>query len=64
MYKTTKEQDEEYFKYANSMERTLEEVTLYLSLGARTPQNEKEKKLLKEIKEIEKRGGTVYIPSD
>ena len=46
------------------MKRKHEEVTLYITLGARTPQNEKEKKLLKEIKEIEKRGGTVYIPSD
>lgn len=38
--------------------------TLYLRDGRRTPQNESEKQLLAEIKEIEGRGGTIEVFAD
>ena len=46
----------------NSMSLDREEILLYLSLGKRTPQNESEEQMLKEIKEIRKRGQIVDIP--
>ncbi|GAB1405988.1 MAG: hypothetical protein PHX54_11520 [Lentimicrobiaceae bacterium] len=46
----------------NSMSLDREEILLYLSLGKRTPQNESEKQMLKEIKEIHDRGLIVDIP--
>lgn len=46
----------------NSMSLEKEEILLYLSLGKRTPQNESEEQMLKEIKEIRERGQIVDIP--
>lgn len=37
-------------------------VYLYLSLGKREPQDDHEKKVLKQIREMEAKGGTVEIP--
>jgi hypothetical protein len=51
----------EKFHY-NSPDLDLEQIYVYLTLGSRTPQNEDEKKLLKEIKRIKKQGYTVEIP--
>ncbi|MBP7507447.1 MAG: hypothetical protein KA807_06490 [Prolixibacteraceae bacterium] len=53
--------DVEKFHY-NSPDLDLEQIYVYLTLGSRTPQNEDEKKLLKEIKRIKKQGYTVEIP--
>jgi len=39
-----------------------EQVLLYLSMGRRNPQNEYEERLLKQIREIEAKGGSVEIP--
>ena len=50
-----------YNKY-NSPDLEPEQVLLYLSLGSRTPQNEYEKRLLKQIKEIRAKGQSVEIP--
>lgn len=41
-----------------------ERILLHLSLGKRKPQNKYEENLLKEIKEIEKRGNSIDIPSN
>lgn len=41
-----------------------EQVYVYLTLGKRTPQNDYERALLKEIKQIRKEGYTVDIPSN
>lgn len=41
-----------------------ERILLQLTLGQRKPQNQKEEDLLKEIKEIEKRGNSIDIPSN
>lgn len=46
----------------NSPDLELEQIYVYLTLGSRTPQNEDEKKLLKEIKKINKQGYEVDIP--
>jgi len=46
----------------NSSDLEPEQIYVYLTLGSRTPQNEDEKKLLKEIKRIKKQGYTVDIP--
>lgn len=46
----------------NSPDLELEQIYVYLALGSRTPQNEDEKKLLKEIKRTKKQGYTVEIP--
>lgn len=45
----------------NSPDLDLEQIYVYLTLGSRTPQNEDEQKLLKEIKRIKKEGHTVDI---
>ena len=37
-------------------------IYVYLSLGKRDPQNEHEEKVLKQIREMEAKGGTVEIP--
>ncbi len=41
-----------------------EKILLDLSLGRREPQNDYEKEMLRQIKEIEAKGGIVEIPSD
>ena len=41
-----------------------ERILLQLTLGQRKPQNKHEEDLLKEIKEIEKRGHSLNIPSN
>ncbi len=37
-------------------------IYVYLSLGKREPQDEHEKKVLAQIREMEAKGGTVEIP--
>ena len=39
-----------------------EQVYLYLTMGWREPQNEYEKRLLNDIREIRRKGYEVYIP--
>lgn len=51
----------EKFDY-NSPDLEPEQIYVYLTLGSRTPQNEEEKKLLKEIKKIKREGYVVDIP--
>lgn len=46
----------------NSMDLEYEQIMVYLSLGFRTPQNEKEERLLKQIKEIHAKGQCMEIP--
>lgn len=46
----------------NSPDLDDEEILNYLTQGRRTPQNAYERQLLKEINEIESRGGVVEIP--
>jgi len=41
----------------------IDQIQVYLMSGKRTPQNPKERQLLKEIREIEERGRVVEIPS-
>ena len=48
--------------YYDSMDLDPEQVLLYLSMGRRNPQNEYEERLLKQIREIEAKGGSVKIP--
>ncbi|MDF1560899.1 MAG: hypothetical protein P1P83_11950 [Bacteroidales bacterium] len=48
----------------NSMDLEMETIMVYLILGARTPQNDDERELLKEINQIKKDGYTVDIPSN
>lgn len=48
----------------NSMDLEPDTIYAYLTLGSRTPQNDDEKELLKEIKKIKKEGYTVDIPSN
>jgi len=48
----------------NSPDLEPETVYAYLTLGSRTPQNDDERELLKEIKKIKKEGYTVDIPSN
>jgi len=51
----------EKFDY-NSPDLDLEQIYVYLTLGSRTPQNEDEKELLREIKKIKKEGYGIDIP--
>lgn len=48
----------------NSTDLEYEQIMVYLSLGFRTPQNEKEEELLKQIEEIHRKGRTMAIPSN
>ena len=48
----------------NSMDLEPDTVYAYLTLGFRTPQNDDERELLREIKKIKKQGYTVDIPSN
>ncbi len=48
----------------NSMDLEPDTIYAYLTLGCRTPQNDDEKELLKEIKQIRKEGYIVDIPSN
>mgnify|MGYP000873573272 CR=1 FL=1 len=48
----------------NSMDLEKETIYAYLTMGSRTPQNDDERKLLKEIKQIKKDGYTVDIPTN
>ena len=48
----------------NSPDLDPEQVYAYLTLGFRTPQNEYESELLKEIKQIEQDGYTLDIPAN
>jgi len=48
----------------NSMDLEPEQILVYLSLGYRTPQNDYESKLLKEIKAIHAKGQCVEIPGN
>ena len=46
----------------NSLDLELDEIIVYLGLGSRKPQNKEEEELLKEIKDIEAKGGIVSVP--
>jgi hypothetical protein len=48
----------------NSMDLEYETIYAYLTLGWRTPQNDDERELLRDIKKIKKEGYTVDIPSN
>lgn len=48
----------------NSMDLEPDTIYAYLTLGSRTPQNDDERELLREIKKIKKQGYTVDIPSN
>jgi hypothetical protein len=48
----------------NSMDLEYETIYAYLTLGWRTPQNDDERELLREIKKIKKEGYIVDIPSN
>jgi len=48
----------------NSMDFEPEQIYALLTLGKRTPQNDDERELLAEIKQIKKEGYTVDIPSN
>jgi len=48
----------------NSMDLEPDTIYAYLTLGCRSPQNEDEKELLREIKKIRKEGYIVDIPSN
>ena len=50
-------------KDPNSPDLEYDQIMVYLNLGSRTPQNEKEERLLKQIREIEAKGHIVWIPS-
>lgn len=47
---------ESYDAYCNSKDLDPDKVGVYLQLGKRTPQNDYEKRLLAEIRELEKQG--------
>jgi len=47
----------------NSPDLEYDQIMVYLSLGSRTPQNEKEKRLLAQINEIKEKGHILSIPS-
>lgn|GEM_PF-3270564 len=51
-----------YQDYCNSMDLDDDIIGVMLATGRRQPQNEDEEALLKEIKEIEARGGGVEFP--
>jgi len=49
--------------YPNNLDDTIK-TFLELSIGKRKPQNEKERKMLKEIQDIEAKGGMMDLPFD
>lgn len=51
-------------KNYNGKDVSYDLLTLYLRDGRRTPQNEDEKILLAEIKEIQRKGGTIEVFAD
>ena len=50
--------------YYNSMDLDIDQIQVYLMSGRRTPQNEAEKRILKQIREIEAKGRVVEVPSN
>jgi len=46
----------------NSPDLEYDQIIVYLGLGSRKPQNEKEEILLKQIREIEAKGHFVDVP--
>jgi len=48
----------------DSMDLDIDQIQVYLMSGKRTPQNPKERQLLKEIREIETSGRVVEVLSD
>jgi len=47
-----------------SMDLDIDQIQVYLMSGKRTPQNTKERQLLKEIREIEDKGRVVEVLSN
>lgn len=58
-----KQANKNTIEYYNSMDTDIEQIQVYLMSGRRTPQNEKERQLLKEIREIEAKGRVVEVLS-
>jgi len=48
----------------DSMDLDIEDIQVYLMSGKRSPQNPKERQLLKEIREIEEKGRVVEVLSN
>jgi len=48
----------------DSMDLDIDQIQVYLMSGKRTPQNPKERQLLKEIREIEAKGRVVEVLSN
>jgi len=48
----------------DSMDLDIEDIQVYLMSGKRSPQNPKERQLLKEIREIEAKGRVVEVLSN
>ena len=48
----------------DSLDLDIEDIQVYLMSGKRTPQNPKERQLLKEIREIEEKGRVVEVLSN
>ena len=48
----------------DSMDLDIDQIQVYLMSGRRTPQNTKERQLLKEIREIEEKGRVVEVLSN
>ncbi|OQB30266.1 MAG: hypothetical protein BWY08_01276 [Bacteroidetes bacterium ADurb.Bin174] len=53
---------ESYEAYCNAPDLDPDEVGVLLSLGRRTPQNDYEKRLLKEIKELKEKNIPIEFP--
>lgn len=50
---------ESYEAYCNSPDLELYEIMLKLHAGTRTPQNDSERRILEQLKEIEESGGQI-----
>ena len=48
----------------DSVDLDIDQIQVYLMSGKRTPQNPKERQLLKEIREIEEKGRVVEVLSN
>jgi len=48
----------------NGPDFDIDQIQVYLMCGSRTPQNDKERQLLKEIREIEAKGRVVEVLSN
>lgn len=48
----------------NSLDLDIDQIQVYLMSGRRTPQNEKEKRILKQIQEIQAEGLVVEVLSN